>query len=45
MAMKRYNPLWVEEPIWLVEDVECSGYLRKSTGVPLAAGENATGAL
>jgi L-alanine-DL-glutamate epimerase-like enolase superfamily enzyme len=45
MAMKPYNPLWVEEPIWPAEDVEALGKLRKSTGVPLAAGENATGTL
>jgi L-alanine-DL-glutamate epimerase-like enolase superfamily enzyme len=45
MAMKPYNPLWVEEPIWPAEDVEALGKLRKATGVPLAAGENATGTL
>jgi L-alanine-DL-glutamate epimerase-like enolase superfamily enzyme len=45
MAMKHYEPLWVEEPIWPAEDVESLGKLRKATGVPLAAGENATGAL
>ena len=45
MAMKPYDPLWVEEPIWPAEDVDSLGKLRKATGVPLAAGENATGAL
>src|SRR5581483_262283 len=45
MAMKPYDPLWVEEPIWPAEDVESLGRLRKATGVALAAGENATGAL
>ena len=45
MAMKPYDPLWVEEPIWPAEDVDALGKLRKATGVPLAAGENATGAL
>ena len=45
MAMKPYDPLWVEEPIWPAEDVDALGRLRKATGVPLAAGENATGTL
>ena len=45
MAMKPYDPLWVEEPIWPAEDVDALGKLRKATGVPLAAGENATGKL
>jgi len=45
MAMKPYDPLWVEEPIWPPEDIEALGTLRKATGVPLAAGENATGTL
>ena len=45
MAMKPYDPLWVEEPIWPAEDVDALGKLRKATGVPLAAGENATGTL
>ena len=45
MAMKPYDPLWVEEPIWPAEDVDSLKRLRQATGVPLAAGENATGAL
>jgi L-alanine-DL-glutamate epimerase-like enolase superfamily enzyme len=45
MAMKPYDPLWVEEPIWPAEDVDSLGQLRRATGVPLAAGENATGQL
>jgi len=45
MAMKPYDPLCVEEPIWPAEDVDSLGRLRKATGVPLAAGENATGTL
>jgi L-alanine-DL-glutamate epimerase-like enolase superfamily enzyme len=45
MAMKPYDPLFIEEPIWPPEDVASLGALRKATGVPLAAGENATGAL
>ena len=45
MAMKPYDALWVEEPIWPPEDFASLGKLRKATGVPLAAGENATGKL
>ena len=45
LAMKPYHPLWIEEPIWPAEDVDSLGALRKATGVPLAAGENATGTL
>jgi len=45
MAMKPYGLLWVEEPIWPPEDVDTLGKLRQATGVPLAAGENATGTL
>ena len=45
MAMKPYEPLWVEEPIWPPEDIDALGLLRKATGMPLAAGENATGTL
>jgi L-alanine-DL-glutamate epimerase-like enolase superfamily enzyme len=45
LAMKPYHPLWVEEPIWPPEDVAALGALRNATGVPLAAGENATGAI
>src|SRR4051794_35958155 len=45
MAMKSCDPLFVEEPIWPPEDVASLGALRRATGVPLAAGENASGAL
>jgi L-alanine-DL-glutamate epimerase-like enolase superfamily enzyme len=45
MAMKPYDPLWVEEPIWPPEDFAAMAALRKATGVPQAAGENATGVL
>jgi len=45
MAMKPYDPLWIEEPIWPAEHVDALGTLRKASGVPLAAGENATGTL
>jgi L-alanine-DL-glutamate epimerase-like enolase superfamily enzyme len=45
MAMKPYNPLWVEEPIWPPEDVASLAKLRNATGVPQAAGENATGTI
>ena len=45
MSMKPYDPLWVEEPVWPAEDVDSSANVRRSTGVPIAAGENATGTL
>jgi L-alanine-DL-glutamate epimerase-like enolase superfamily enzyme len=45
MAMKPYDPLWVEEPVWPAEDVDSLAKVRKSAGVPIAAGENATGTL
>jgi len=45
MAMAPSKPLWVEEPIWPPEDFSSLAALRRATGVPLAAGENATGAL
>src|SRR5262249_5516552 len=45
MAMAPSQPLWVEEPIWPPEDFSSLAALRRATGVPTAAGENATGAL
>ena len=39
------KPHWVEEPIWPPEDFAAMAKLRRATGVPQAAGENATGAL
>lgn len=36
---------WIEEPIWPPEDVAALAALRRTTGVPTAIGENATGAL
>ncbi len=44
-AMAPSKPLWVEEPIWPPEDFAALAELRRVTGVPIAAGENATGAL
>jgi len=44
-AMAPSKPFWVEEPIWPPEDIDALSLLRKATGVPLAAGENATGTL
>jgi L-alanine-DL-glutamate epimerase-like enolase superfamily enzyme len=41
-AMAPSKPHWVEEPIWPPEDFESLASLRKTTGVPLAMGENAT---
>jgi L-alanine-DL-glutamate epimerase-like enolase superfamily enzyme len=44
-AMAPSKPFWVEEPIWPPEDFESLAALRRTTGVPLAMGENATGVL
>ena len=44
-AMAPSKPHWVEEPIWPPEDFAAMAKLRRATGVPQAAGENATGAL
>jgi len=44
-VMAPSKPLWVEEPVWPPEDFEALAEVRLATGVPLAAGENATGAL
>jgi L-alanine-DL-glutamate epimerase-like enolase superfamily enzyme len=44
-AMVPSNLMWVEEPIWPPEDFVSLAALRKSTGVPTAIGENATGVL
>jgi L-alanine-DL-glutamate epimerase-like enolase superfamily enzyme len=44
-AMAPSKPLWVEEPIWPPEDFAAMAKLRQATGVPQAAGENASGAL
>jgi L-alanine-DL-glutamate epimerase-like enolase superfamily enzyme len=44
-AMVPSKPFWVEEPIWPPEDFESLAALRRTTGVPLAMGENATGVL
>jgi len=41
MAMAPSKPLWVEEPIWPPEDFSSLAALRRATGVPTAAGENA----
>ena len=44
-AMAPSKPFWVEEPIWPPEDFAAMAKLRQATGVPQAAGENASGAL
>jgi L-alanine-DL-glutamate epimerase-like enolase superfamily enzyme len=41
-AMAPYNPYWVEEPLYPPEDFETLARIRKTTGVPLGMGENAT---
>jgi L-alanine-DL-glutamate epimerase-like enolase superfamily enzyme len=45
LAMAPSQPLWVEEPVWPPEDFASLAEVRRATGIPLAAGENATGAL
>lgn len=40
--MKALNPHWLEEPIWPPEDIDSLELLRGATGVPTAAGENAS---
>ena len=45
LAMAPSKPFWVEEPIWPPEDFAAMAKLGAATGVPLAMGENATGAL
>lgn len=44
-AIAPSNLMWVEEPIWPPEDFTALAALRRATGVPTAAGENATGVL
>jgi L-alanine-DL-glutamate epimerase-like enolase superfamily enzyme len=44
-AMAPSKPFWVEEPIWPPEDFESLAALRRTTGVPPAMGENASGVL
>ncbi len=44
-AMAPMNLLWIEEPLWPPEDFASLAALRRTTGVPTAIGENATGAL
>jgi D-galactarolactone cycloisomerase len=39
--MKKYDPFWLEEPIFGPEDYPALGRLRRMSGVPIAAGENA----
>lgn len=41
-AMAPLKPYWVEEPVYPPEDFESLSKLRKTTGVPLGMGENAT---
>ena len=36
------QPAWIEEPIWPPEDTAALARLREATGVPIAAGENAS---
>jgi L-alanine-DL-glutamate epimerase-like enolase superfamily enzyme len=37
-----FAPAWIEEPIWPPEDTAALARLRQATGIPIAAGENAS---
>lgn len=39
-AASRYEPEWVEEPIWPVDDHEALASIASKSPVPIAAGEN-----
>ena len=43
-SMRDSNLHWLEEPIWPPEDFAALAALRDSTGMPIAAGENMSGA-
>lgn len=42
--MAEAAPTWIEEPLWPPEDIGALTRLRQVTGVPVAAGENASSA-
>jgi L-alanine-DL-glutamate epimerase-like enolase superfamily enzyme len=42
LALKPYDLHWLEEPIFPPEDYQALAELQASTGIPLAAGENAS---
>lgn len=44
-ALKQYELFWLEEPIFPPEDFKALAKLQRSSGIPLAAGENACTAL
>ena len=41
-AMAAYSPFWIEEPLWPPEDDRALAALKRTCGVPLAVGENAS---
>jgi L-alanine-DL-glutamate epimerase-like enolase superfamily enzyme len=41
-ALRELAPRWVEEPIWPPENLEALADLRRTSSVPIAAGENAS---
>jgi L-alanine-DL-glutamate epimerase-like enolase superfamily enzyme len=41
-VLSSFNLRWIEEPIWPPEDFEGLAAFRRSTGMPVAAGENAS---
>ncbi len=40
--MAPFEPAWIEEPTWPPEDTASLARLREATGIPIAAGENAS---
>ena len=44
-AMAALDLHWIEEPVWPPEDIRALAALRQQTGVPTAAGENASSVL
>ncbi len=40
-ALAEFDPYWIEEPVWPVEDFEGLARVGQASGIPVAAGENA----
>jgi L-alanine-DL-glutamate epimerase-like enolase superfamily enzyme len=43
--MAAFHPAWIEEPLWPPEDTAALMALKRSTGLPVAVGENAASVL
>lgn len=41
-ALAEFDPYWIEEPVWPVEDFEGLARVGRETGLAIAAGENAS---